>query len=224
MPMVVRSVLYQWTQSLCWARWSLIFKPGWGQFQEHLIWNETWKSWGKFFFVLQPLSNTQKLNINYKCSINSSGILLTSSYNLTSFYSSVYCPEACGFYSYPILCIQLVLHLSDNLLTQLFFLSLVFFLSQALLPYYFLPSYYPISFLLTMRTIYTYTVQNDYSTSEEQEVHGKLLKCSTAGVLSLGAMLWQQTAVASLGHLWLVKWLCWLIFLRTRQLGVQERV
>lgn len=52
-----------------------------------------------------------------------------------------------------------------------------------------------------MRTIYTYSVQKDYSIAEKREVHGELLKISTAGVLYLGAMLWQQTVVASLGHL-----------------------
>lgn len=51
-----------------------------------------------------------------------------------------------------------------------------------------------------MKTIYTYRVQKYYSTAEKQGVHCEQLKISTAGGLSLEAMLWLQTAVASLGH------------------------
>lgn len=46
---------------------------------------------------------TQRLIWICKCSASSSGLLLTSSYYVTRFCSSIYCTKACGLYLYPIL-------------------------------------------------------------------------------------------------------------------------
>lgn len=73
-----------------------------GSSKNILNWNETWKSRGNFFlFCRRSQINTQKLNINYKCSVNSSGLLLTSSYNLIRSYSSVYCQRLVAFTAIP---------------------------------------------------------------------------------------------------------------------------
>lgn len=87
----------------------------------------------------------------------------TNSYNLVHFYSLYVAPRFMAFNSI-ILHVRVVLCLAGDFSDSALLHSSLC-LPQAVSPNLFLPSYWPIIFLLTIRATHIYSVQKDYPTA-----------------------------------------------------------